>query len=122
MILDAINRRRKLAGAAANQIQEHQLRGGEKPARFRIRLRRENSGANDHVRLVERGGGFEFATVKSERDFQIIGREMRGEGKGKPKLRGEPRAKIARAEQIERDVQAGAGNRLDGLARFGGRK
>ena len=54
-----------------------------------------------------------------ERDFEILRREMRGERERQSQFRGEPRAEIARAEKIERHLEAGAGNRLDSVGRAG---
>src|ERR1700682_55103 len=116
MVVDGIDGRRKFAGTAADQVQELQLGRTEKAARFGVGLSRENTGADDDVRLGERGRRLEIAPVKMERDLEIIGREMRGEGEGKPELGGKSRAEIARAEQIQRHVQSRAGNGLDRLS------
>ena len=54
-----------------------------------------------------------------QRDFEVFRREMGGEGEWQSELGGKPRAEIARAEKIERQVEAGAGNRLDSVGRAG---
>ena len=102
--IHALDRWRKLSRMTANQIQEHQLRGGHKPARLGIRLRGEDADANHDLRPNERIGRCEFSPVKLERDLKVVRCEMRGERERKSELRGQSGAEIARAEKVERDV------------------
>src|ERR1700730_3644895 len=108
--IHALDRWRKLSRMTTNQVQEHQLRGGHKPARLGIRLRGENADANHDLWPNERIGRSEFSPVKLERDLKVVGCKMRREREGKPEFRGQTGAEIARPEKVERDVQAGARN------------
>ena len=116
--IHALDWRRQFSRLTPNQIQEHQLRGGQKPARLGVRLRGENAHANHDVRPNERFRWLECPPVKLERDLKIVGREMGSEDKGKSELSSETGAEIARPEKIERNVQAGA---WDGHDRLPGR-
>src|ERR1043166_8005936 len=119
MIVDGIHRRRKFPGAASDHGQELQLCGSEQASRFHIGISSENARPDDYVRLVELRRWLEIAPVKMERDFEIVGRKMRGESERQTQLGREPRAEIARPEQIQRDAQSGARNCLNSGVRTG---
>src|SRR5207248_10833957 len=75
--------------------------------------------ADNCIRFIELSRRPEIASVKMERSLEIFRREVGREGERQPELSCKPRAEIARAEKIKRDVQTGAGNSLNSGVRPG---
>ena len=59
--------------------------------------------------------GLEFAAIEAGGDFEHVGREVGGEGKGQSERRGEARAVIAGAKKRDGNVAVASGKCLDDL-------
>jgi hypothetical protein len=112
-----IGHRRLQQSAVAVQDAKHALVGaaGEE-AGLLVGRSGDHRHADHHVGLGQRRRGPEQAAVEGDGFEQQAWRKVRGEGIGQAALGGQLRRKQAGAEQPDRHVGAGAGNRQHPLA------
>ena len=104
--------------AAAAQVDEGLLEGGEKPPRLGVGIRGEDVDADHRVGALQPIGGPETGAVERERIGHRGRREVRSERIGESQRRGELRPKEAGAQDPDRHVEARARHclhRLSGL-------
>src|SRR5690606_960721 len=87
-----------------------------------VRIRSEEVHADHHMRLGELRGGFEIAPVEIERNSDVVGRKMGGEGERESEFSREACAEVARTEEVNRNVQSRARNGAQQLPRRGRRE